>query len=254
MTFDPARRDDVFIPDSLAQELNLVRTVQMGCPESAANRAAEFATSDMQGLLNSECAWILFWAELDTDTSIQEYKDDIEQHMTAQQSLGRFPREELTYFVTSVVEHMELVGQFRGRQAFLQLMSNLFFAVCLINAIGILLAKFTSKSREISLRRALGAKKTTIMSQHLLEVAIIGLLGGCFGLLLSYLGLAGMRSIVVYASDYTVTAQEIAHGYRMDWTMIGSAFVIAISSTILVGLYPIWRVCNGKPAQQLKAQ
>jgi len=254
MTFDPARRDDIFIPDSLAQKFNLVRAMQMGCPESVADRAAEFAASDIQGLLNSECAWVLFWAELDTDASIQEYKDDIEQHMIAQQSFGRFPREELTYFLTNVVEHMELVGQFRGRQAFLQLMSNLFFAVCLINAIGILLAKFTSKSREISLRRALGAKKTTIMSQHLLEVAIIGLLGGFFGLLLSYLGLAGMRSIVVYASDYTVTAQQIAHGYRMDWTMIASAFVIAISSTILVGLYPIWRVCNGKPAQQLKAQ
>jgi putative ABC transport system permease protein len=130
----------------------------------------------------------------------------------------------------------------------------LFFAVCLINAIGILLAKFTSKSREISLRRALGARKTTIMAQHLLEVAIIGVLGGCFGLLLSHFGLAGMRSIVVYQSDYTITAAEIAHAYRLDWTMIGSAFAIAIGSTILVGLYPIWRVCNGSPAQQLKAQ
>ena len=254
MTFDPARRDDVFIPDSLAQEFNLVRAVQMGCPESDAGRAADFATSDLQGLLNSECAWVIYWAELDTNASIREYKDDIEQHMIAQQSLGRFPREELTYFLTNVAEHIELVGQFRGREAFLQLMSNLFFAVCLINAIGILLAKFTSKSREISLRRALGAKKTTIMSQHLLEVAIIGLLGGCFGLLLSYLGLAGMRSIVVYASDYTITAQEIAHAYRLNWAMIGSAFAIAVGSTILVGLYPIWRVCNGKPAQQLKAQ
>jgi putative ABC transport system permease protein len=254
MSFDPARRDDVFIPDSLAQEFNLVRAMDLGCPESDADRVTDFSASDIQGLLNSECAWVIFWAELNTDASIQEYKDDIEQHMIAQQSLGRFPREQLTYFLTSVVEHIELVGQFRGRQAFLQLMSNLFFAVCLINAIGILLAKFTSKSREISLRRALGAKKTTIMSQHLLEVVIIGLLGGCLGLMLSYVGLAGMRSIVVYQSDYTVAAQEIAHAFRLDWVMIGSAFVIAIGSTILVGLYPIWRVCNGKPAQQLKSQ
>lgn len=91
------------------------------------------------------------------------------------------------------------------------------------------------------------------MTQHLIEVAIIGFLGGCFGLLLSHLGLAGMRSIVVYSSDYAFRAEEIAHAYRLDWTMIGSAFVIAIGSTLLVGLYPIWRVCNGNPAQQLKA-
>jgi putative ABC transport system permease protein len=204
--------------------------------------------------MNSECAWIIFWADLDSSESVADYSDSIEQHMIAQQDFGRFPREKRTYFLTNAADHIDLVGQFRGRQAFLQLMSNLFFAVCLINAIGILLAKFTSKSREISLRRALGARKTTIMSQHLLEVAIIGFFGGCFGLLLSYFGLAGMRSIVVYQSDYTVTAAEVAHAYQLDWTMIGSAFAIAIASTILVGLYPIWRVCNGSPAQQLKAQ
>jgi len=254
MTFDPAGRDDVFISDSLAQEFNLVRAVQMGCYGGDADQAGDFATNDIQGLVNSECARVLFWAELNSTESIQEYKHGIEQHMSSQQDYGRVPREKQTYFLTNVADHIELVGQFRGRQAFLQLMSNLFFAVCLINAIGILLAKFTSKAKEISLRRALGAKKTTIMWQHLLEVAIIGILGGIVGLALSYVGLIGMRNIVVYSSDYSFAAQQIAHAFRLDWAMIGTAFLIAIGSTILIGLYPIWRVCNGKPAEQLKAQ
>ncbi len=254
MSFDQARRDDIFVSDSLAQQLNFVRTLQLGCNDGDAELAGEYVLNDLQGLVNSECAWILFWADLSSSESIQDYKQSIEQHMSAQQKFGRFPREEQTYFLTNVAEHIELVGQFRGRQAFLQLMSNLFFAVCLINAIGILLAKFTSKSKEISLRRALGAKKTTIMWQHLLEVAIIGVLGGIVGLALSYVGLIGMRNIVVYSSDYSFAAQQIAHAFRLNWAMIGSAFLIAIGSTILVGLYPIWRVCNGKPAQQLKAQ
>jgi putative ABC transport system permease protein len=253
MSFDPARRDDIYISDSLAQEFNLARAVQMGCYGGDAEHAGDYVTNDIQGLVNSECGWIIFWAELGSAESIQEYKHGIEQHMSAQQEFGRFPREKQTYFLTNVAEHMELVGQFRGRQAFLQLMSNLFFAVCLINAIGILLAKFTSKAKEISLRRALGAKKTTIMWQHLLEVAIIGILGGVVGVALSYVGLIGMRNIVVYSSDYSFAAEQIAHAYRLNWAMIGNAFLIAIGSTILVGLYPIWRVCNGKPAQQLKA-
>ena len=91
------------------------------------------------------------------------------------------------------------------------------------------------------------------MMQHLLEVAIIGLLGGAFGLLVSYFGLAGMRNIVVYASDYSMRAEDIAHAYQLDWTMIGTAFVIAVGSAVLVGLYPIWRVCSGNTAQQLKS-
>jgi len=254
MTFDPAGRDDIYVSDSLAREFNLVRTVQMACYGGDADHAGDYATNDIQGLVNSECGWVLFWAELNSAESIQEYKQGIEQHMSAQQKFGRFPREKQTYFLTNVADHIEIVGQFRGRQAFLQLMSSLFFAVCLINAIGILLAKFTSKAKEISLRRALGAKKTTIMWQHLLEVAIIGILGGIVGLALSYVGLIGMRNIVVYSSDYTFAAEEIAHAFRLNWVMIGNAFLIAIGSTILVGLYPIWRVCNGKPAEQLKAQ
>jgi putative ABC transport system permease protein len=255
MTFDRANRDDVFVSDSLAIELNLVRAMQdIGCPESDADRVSDYNATDIQGLLISECAWVLFWAELDSDVAVSEYRNSIEQHMLAQQNFGRYPRENMTYFLTSVADHIELVAQFRGREAFLQVMSNLFFAVCLINAIGILLAKFTSKTREISLRLALGARKSTIMGQHLLEVAIIGLLGGAFGLLVSYFGLAGMRSIVVYASDYSMRAEEIAHLYKLDWRMIGTAFVIAVGSTVLVGLYPIWRVCSGNTAQQLKSQ
>ena len=248
------RRDDIFIPDSLGIDINLIRTVQMGCPEAYSDQVSDFVTSDIQGLMGSECAWMLFWAELESESAVQDFGDSIEQHMIAQQSVGRYPRETPTWFLTSVVDHIELVGQFRNRRAFLQIMANLFFAVCLINAIGILLAKYTSKTKEISLRLALGAKKTTIMMQHLIEVSIIGLLGGGLGLLLSYMGLIGMRNIEVYASDYTVLVSDIAHNYQLDWTMIGSAFLIAITSTIVVGLYPIWRVCNGNPAQQLKSQ
>jgi putative ABC transport system permease protein len=254
MSFNRSGRDDVFIPESLGREFNLVRTSALDCPESAADQVADFRTSDIQGLMNSECGWMLFWAELDSKSAIEDYQESIEQHMLAQQAVGRFPREKLTWFLTSVTEHIDLVGQFRGREAFLQILSNLFFAVCLINAIVILLAKFTSKTKEISLRLALGARKTTIMFQHLIEVAMIGLVGGGCGLLLSYLGLIGMRNITVYQSDYTILPSEIAHAYQLDLNMIGVAFAIAIGSTILVGLYPIWRVCSGNPAQQLKAQ
>lgn len=253
MSFDAARRDDVFVPSRLAIEWNFPRTAGIGCRASDAEQSAEYRTADVAGLLSSECGWLMYWAQLSDGTAVEEYRELLRQHIQSQKSVGRFPRDEPTVFLSNVVEHMELVGPFGGREAFLQIMSNLFFAVCLINAIGILLAKFTSKSREVSLRRALGAKKKTIMQQHLLEVVIIGLLGGALGIFLSYFGLLGMRSIAVYAQDYSISAAEIAHAYQLDFKMILSAFGIAIGSTILVGLYPIWRICNGTPAQQLKA-
>ena len=80
MTFDQARRDNVFVSDSLAQELNLVRAVQMGCHDGDAELAGQYASEDIQGLINSECAWVLFWADLESTESIQEYRQTVEQH------------------------------------------------------------------------------------------------------------------------------------------------------------------------------
>ena len=54
----------------------------------------------------------------------------------------------------------------------------IFLAVCLLNTIGLLLAKFIGKSPVVGLRRALGASKAMIFRQHLVEVGIIGIVGG----------------------------------------------------------------------------
>ena len=42
--------------------------------------------------------------------------------------------------------------------------------------------------------------------------------------------------------------------FELDWPMILTALGIAVASAIVVGLYPIWRVCNIPPASQLKSQ
>ena len=138
--------------------------------------------------------------------------------------------------------------------SFLTLVAHMFFIVCLVNAVSILLAKFMRRSKEVSLRRALGAKKWVIMYQHLLEVIIIGFTGGVFGIVLTYFGLQGMMQIRLYSSDYTIMAKDLLPYYQLDWSMIAVAFLVAICSTVIVALYPIWRICNVSPASQLKAQ
>ena len=57
--------------------------------------------------------------------------------------------------------------------------------VCLVNTVGLLLAKFLRRSSEIGVRRALGAPRIAIYGQFLTEAAVIGVAGGLLGLVLT---------------------------------------------------------------------
>lgn len=124
-------------------------------------------------------------------------------------------------------------------------LSLLFLVVCLLNTIGLLLAKFLGKSGDISLRRALGASRSSLFIQHMIESGLIGLGGGIFGLCLAWLGLRGIEMLF---GDF------IENLVGMDWVMVLTAIGLAILSALLAGLYPTWRACSIAPASQLKLQ
>jgi putative ABC transport system permease protein len=119
-----------------------------------------------------------------------------------------------------------------------------FLLVCLLNTIGLLLAKFLRRSSEIGVRRALGASRKAIFSQFLVEAGTVGLVGGALGLGLAWLGLWAVRQ---QPSDYAALAE-------LDLPMLATTFALAITSSVLAGLVPAWRACQIPPALQLKSQ
>ena len=196
-----------------------------------------------EGYLASECIWQQFWVQLDSPARLAEYTSFLADYVNEQKKLGRFPRPMNNRLdnVTQWLEHQKVVPKDVQVQVGL---SFAFLLVCLINTIGLLLAKFMRKSGEIGLRRALGASKPQLFTQHIIESGVIGVSGGAFGLLLT---LAGLWMVRLLYKDYANVA-------RLDWSMVATTVVLAIVAAVLAGLYPTWRACQIAPAAQLKTQ
>jgi putative ABC transport system permease protein len=127
----------------------------------------------------------------------------------------------------------------------LVLVSFSFLFVCLLNAMGLMLAKIMGRSGDIAVRRALGASRGAVFMQCLTETAVVGLAGGLLGLGLTSLGLFGLRALL---------SDEISRLSSLDAVDITIAVVLAVVATTLAGLYPTWRATRIQPAWQLKAQ
>ena len=119
-----------------------------------------------------------------------------------------------------------------------------FLLLCLVNTIGLLLAKFSVRASEVGIRRALGATRRDIFRQFLIETGVIGLAGGVLGLLLAF----GALAVVSQQSEELGT---VAH---MDIPMLLLTFAMSVAAALLAGLLPTWRACQVTPAIQLKSQ
>jgi putative ABC transport system permease protein len=196
-----------------------------------------------EGYLESECIWEQFWVQLDSPARAAEYKAFLENYVNEQKKLGRFPRpmNNRLFNVKEWLENQKVVPKDVEVQVGL---SFAFLLVCLINTIGLLLAKFMRKTGEIGLRRALGASKPQLFTQHIIESGVIGISGGFFGLLLTLVGLWMVR--ILY--------KEYGNVAHLDWSMVATTIALAVTAAVLAGLYPTWRACQVAPATQLKTQ
>ncbi len=129
-------------------------------------------------------------------------------------------------------------------------MADSFLIVCLLNAVGVMLARFASRGKEFGLRRALGASRRNVFLQCVTESAAIGVLGGLLGLGLTAIGLSGLRGLLG-VTDPTSAVHRLA---TLDAGMVLITLVVAVAATICAGLYPTVRASRIQPAWQLKVQ
>lgn len=228
--------EEVFYPFSAAIAKELRNDGNTNCWKPFGNGWDAF--------LNSECIWMQFWVELHGDEEVQEYMAFLDAYAGSQKELGRFQRP-IDNRLTDVMQWMEDQEVVEQDVQVLLGLAVLFLIVCLLNTIGLLLAKIMRRAGDISLRRALGASRRAVFAQYIVEAGLIGLTGGIFGVGMTWLGLRGIEAL--YSK-----IEFIGNLVRMDWVMILAAVALAIVSALGAALYPTWRACRIHPASQLK--
>jgi putative ABC transport system permease protein len=225
--------EEALLPFTTSRDLDLHHSGNTNC----------WATNSDSTAMNAPCVWIQYWAQLDTPAKVADYKQYLMNYSDQQRAAGRFERP-TNVRLRNVMEWLSF-HRIVPSDVTMQLWLALgFLVVCLLNTIGLLLAKFLRRSSELGVRRALGATRGAIFQQCMIEAATIGLAGGVLGLVLAWAGLWAVRQ---QPTDYAYLA-------RLDPDMLIVTFVLALASSLLAGLLPALRAMQVTPAMQLKAQ
>ena len=230
-----AQNEDVFVPLSTSRDLKLNHDGSTDCWGHA-------SPGDQSGLEQAPCTWLQFWVQLDTPVEAAAYRDFLIHYSQEQKALGRFQRPP-NVRLRNVMQWLDFEKVVPGDVRLQTWMAFGFLLVCLVNTVGLMLAKFLRRAGEIGVRRALGAARRAVFGQLLVEAGIVGLAGGLCGLLLALFGLWLVRAQPV---DYA----KLAH---LDMAMLLATLALAVGASLLAGLLPAWSACRIAPALQLKS-
>ena len=108
-----------------------------------------------------------------------------------------------------------------------------------IGIMNIMLVSVTERTREIGIRRAIGAKKRNIMIQFIMEAVVLCEVGGVIGVLAGILGGNGVAWFM-----------KVPPAIPMDWVLLG--LVICSIVGIVFGTYPAYKAANLDPIESLR--
>jgi putative ABC transport system permease protein len=142
----------------------------------------------------------------------------------------------------TIVSPAELLAEQRRTQRIFEMVMVAIASISLlvggIGIMNIMLASVMERTREIGVRRAIGAKKRDVIRQFLIETTIISLAGGIIGVIVG----VGLSQLIGYLAGWSTIVTT---------TSIVLAFFVSVGIGLVFGLYPAARAANLDPVKAL---
>ncbi len=142
-----------------------------------------------------------------------------------------------------IVSNDSLITQFRAMTLAVRAGAGVISSIALLAAgvgiMNIMLVSVTERTREIGIRRAIGAKKRHVMTQFILEAILLCQFGGIAGVALG-----------IVVGNVGASLLKVPPVLPVDWALLG--LVICSLVGIAFGTYPAWKAANLDPIESLR--
>jgi putative ABC transport system permease protein len=152
------------------------------------------------------------------------------------------------YKVTALQTELDQINQFMLYMSlFIVAVAGISLIVGGIGVANIMLVSVTERTREIGIRKAIGARRSAIMKQFLIESTVLAGLGGLIGVVIG-VGVVIAGSIIMpkFAPDFGAP--------QVSGVAIAIALVVSMVIGLVAGGYPAWRAARLRPIEALRYQ